>query len=148
MLQKLKEYFIPERRLFYSVTIGWSLIILTVVALLLSANFSFFDNLASLLILLTPIYLCIRYSTFGPVIKSTASGFTVVAGVSIIDYIFSRRDTAGSLTFGALIGVLIAVFFILVWNTIKAIYYLIKETITFFQYKDIVLTTMKKQSVA
>ncbi|WP_033827584.1 hypothetical protein [Bacillus andreraoultii] len=148
MLENLKKYFTLERRLVYSVTVGWSLILLTIIMLFLSSYYSIFENLATFLFLLTPIYLCIRYSTFGPVLKTTTAGFTIVAGVSILDYIFSRRGTKGNMTIGALFGVIPAIFFILIWNTLKALYYLIRETITFFQNKNIILASIKGQSVA
>ncbi len=145
-MRKISEYFTIERRLVFSVVIGWAFVIFGfIIPYILYPKYPDYMTYG---FLFTTIYLCVRYSTFGPIFGAAGRGLTVVAGVSIIDYIFSRRNEVGSLTLGALIGTLIVVFFVVLWNTVKALYYLIRETITLIRNFDYIKQSLKHGSIA
>ena len=149
MMNKIREYFTVERRLLFSVIIGWGLVLFLVIIPILLSNVSpQLSEFATFGLLITAVYLCIRYSTFGPVLKASGGGFTVIAGASILDILFSRRSNQGSLTMGAFVGAMLVILAVLVWNTIKALYYLIRETITLFQNYEYIKEEIKNKTAA
>lgn len=149
MLEKIKNYFTVERRLFLSVVVGWGFMLFFVIIPYILTYFSpQFADFFVIGVIITAIYLCIRYSTFGPVLQAAGGGLTAVAGISIIDYFLSRREEAGSLTMAAFVGVMLVIFFVMIWNTIKATYYLIRETITFIKHYDQIMSSIRQKSVA
>lgn len=152
MEDKLPKDFNAERKLFYSVVVGWGLILFLVIIPYFLAVFFVSQQLfnsAVIGLIITVIYLCVRYNTYGPVLKSASGGFTAVATVSILEVLFSRRNSEqGSYTLGAFVGAMIVILAILTWNTLKAMYYLVKETITFAQNYEHIKKVMTSTSIS
>lgn len=126
-IQKMRDYFTPNRRLFISLIFGWS------VVLIFFISFPLLDNVLGLFV--GGILLSIRYSMIKPFLKASASGAGIVGGASILDMLFSNRENQGNLTMGVLIGVIFGLVLILIKNTIISLYYLALETYEFVKLK-------------
>lgn len=120
-----------------SVIYGWTLAIVGFLSLMLgnaiAAQSSDVANNFLTVTIVTLALFIMRYTSVKPLLGAAAGGITVVALATIIEGVFNRRDNAFSL--GALTGVLLVLFFMIIKNIVVSWYYLIKETYRFYQYK-------------
>ena len=128
-----------EERLKWSVYYGWGLVSISLTTMLLTLIFLEFNlKNESLLITLSWIFyitfflFVFRYTSVKPFLGAAAGGITVVSIAMIIESLFSRRNNG--LSFGALLGVIFVLSFIIIKNFIISFYYLIKETYRYYKY--------------
>lgn len=82
---------------------------------------------------ITLVLFIVRYTSVKPILGAAAGGITVIAIGTILDNLTNRKDSAFGM--GALFGVILVLFFMILKNLIVAWYYLVSETYRYYRYK-------------
>ncbi|MDM5333977.1 hypothetical protein QUF56_12140 [Ureibacillus composti] len=127
-----------EERLKSSVIYGWTLAILGIFSSIIVGSFAdvIQEDLGVIFLwtsLITFALFIIRYTSVKPLLGAAAGGISVIAIGAILDSLSNRKDNA--LSIGALFGVLLTLFIMLVKNLIVSWYYLIRETVRYYHFK-------------
>lgn len=138
LLMKLVKAETEADRLKWSVYYGWGLVatsLVTFIIISLQGNSSTPTNsdAAVTFFIIATLLFSFRYTSVKPFLGAVAGGVSVISIAMLFDSLFSRRDSSAS--FGAFIGVMFVLLFMIIKNIIVGLYYLIKETIRFVQYK-------------
>ncbi|AWE06331.1 hypothetical protein DCE79_02550 [Lysinibacillus sp. 2017] len=126
-------------RLRASIIYGWALVgtIVTSICLLnieIVMRTSPLNEIFFSLFFIALALLIFRYNSVKPMLGAASAGITVVAFTALFENIFSRRND-NSHTVGAIFGVLFVIVLLIMKNLIFSMYYLIRESIRYYQYK-------------
>lgn len=132
-----------EEKLKSSVIYGWSLLAILVVSALLMespiVNGSFSTFLGYLFLIALVLYI-VRYNSVKPLLGAASAGITILTISTILDSLVSKRDgSGGGYSFGALIGILFVIGFLLLKNLVLSTFYLIRETYRYYKYKKMAM---------
>ena len=136
LLLKLVKAETEADRLKWSVYYGWGLVATSLVTFIFiesQYNTSPTTNVALMFFIISTMLFSFRYTSVNPFLGAVAGGVSVISIAMLFDNLSSRRDSAAS--FGAFMGVLAVLIFMIIKNVIVGLYYLIKETIRYVEYK-------------
>lgn len=126
-----------EEKLRASVIYGWSLAVIGIACAIIGSETSYtarnLSDTCYMISLITLALFIFRYTSVKPLLGAAAGGITVIAIGTIFDSLLNRRDNAFG--FGALMGVLLVLGFMIVKNIFVSWYYLLRESFRYYKFK-------------
>ncbi|MGG0658083.1 hypothetical protein [Rummeliibacillus pycnus] len=122
-----------EEKLKASLIYGWGLAFIGIVSVIIADLLPNVSTPFTWIVIITLGLFIMRYTSVKPILGAAAGGITVVAIGAMLENLFNRRDNA--LSMGALFGVIIVLFGMIVKNLIVSWFYLIRETIRYYKHK-------------